>query len=28
VFMVVELDAGFLSAAAGKVEYHAAFSNV
>jgi putative acetyltransferase len=28
VFMVVELEAGFLRSASGKVKYHAAFSNV
>lgn len=28
VFMVVELEAGFLRGASGKVKYHAAFSNV
>ncbi len=28
VFMVVELQAGFLRAASGKIKYHAAFSNV
>lgn len=28
VFMVVELQPGFLHGASGKIEYHAAFSNV
>jgi predicted N-acetyltransferase YhbS len=28
VFMVVELEAGFLRGASGKVKYHVAFSNV